>query len=135
VGESARVEVCPYNLRPSDVLGVIDLISLPEGSEKGTLVIGIAIEKASTLGELIVGATEDIGRKEGGSKSTRKSLKRRSDWYGCEYILLGVLCVEKEKCLVSYDWPSEITPELRSLKGRAKSWWRGQPRGNRTVPE
>ena len=106
MGEIARIEVCPHNLRPGDVLGVIDLVSRTLSRKKRALVIGIAIEKAATLGELVVGATEDISLTEGRSKPAGKSLKRRADRYGCEHILLRVLCVKKEKSPIFYDWPS-----------------------------
>ena len=95
--ESAAVEVCTQYMHTSDVLGVIDLKSLTLSRKKRALVVGVPVENASAMSELIVHASECIGLTERGSKASRKGLERRPDRHRCELVPLDALTIQKEE--------------------------------------
>src|SRR5947207_14086053 len=95
--ESAAVEVCTQYMHTSDVLGLIDLKSLTLSGKKRALVVGVPVENASAMSELIVHASECIGLPERESKALRKGLERRPDRHRCDLVPLKPATIKNDE--------------------------------------
>src|SRR5205823_4476594 len=89
-------------------------------SKKRALVIGVPVEKVSTMSELIVHASECIGLTERGSKASRKGLERRPTGTGANWSPLMRSLSRKKNSLFLMIGPPNRPPNCDRWNGELK---------------